>query len=168
MKGWEPMADKILIVYYTHSGNTKKIAEAIQIKTGGILYEINPEIPYPVDYNTVVNQAKKEIKENFKPVLKTKINGIEAYDTVFVGSPNWWNTIAPPITTFLAENNLSGKTVIPFLTHGGGGAGNIERDIAKLCSASKMLPGLSVYESDISKITAWLQKIGIAMNQLKE
>ena len=91
------------------------------------------------------------------------MENIDKFGTVFVGSPNWWNTIAPPIASFLSENDLSGKTVIPFYAHGGGGAGSIEKDIAKLCPKSKMLPGLSASGSsaDNSKISAWLNKIGI-------
>ena len=157
------MPKKALVVYYSHSGNTEKAAKAISRIIDGTLFEIQPEAPYPKNYNIVVEQAKKEIKADFHPPLKTKIDSLESYDTVFIGSPNWWSTIAPPITTFLAENDLSGKTIIPFFTHGGGGAGHIERDIAKLCPGSKLLPGLSIYGSDCgdAKISAWLQKIGI-------
>lgn len=159
------MNQKILIAYYTHSGNTKKIAEQIQNETGGTLFEIIPEKAYPEDYNTVVQQAKEEINAGFKPALKTKVDNINAYDVVFIGSPNWWSTNAPPIDTFLTENDLSGKTVVPFCTHGGGGQARTARDVAALCPDSTVSEGLSVSDKEIGKanvrISEWLKKIGM-------
>lgn len=159
------MKRKILIAYYSHSTNTKKIATMIQHKVGGTLCEIQPEVEYPIVYHAVVEQAKQEIQMGFYPAIKSKIENIEAYDTIFIGSPNWWSTVAPPIATFLKEHDLSGKVVIPFCTHGGGGTGSIERDIAKLCPKSTMRSVFSIYgdggrdaEVHISK---WLEKIKI-------
>ena len=157
------MSEKTLIIYYSHSGNTKKLAEAIAQKTGGVLCEIKPQAAYPKEYNLVVEQAKKEIRNDYRPALKTNVDNIKTYDTVFIGTPNWWSTMAPPVASFLGFNDLKGKTIAPFFTHGGGGAGNIERDIAKLCPDSKVLPGLAVSGSrvDDAKINEWLEKIGI-------
>ena len=107
------MSKKILIVYYSWSGNIKKIAKVIHKAIGGELFEIEPITAYPKSYNYTVEQAKKEINKDFLPKLKSTINTME-YDTIFVGSPNWWSTIAPPVASFLTDNNFSGKTVIPF------------------------------------------------------
>lgn len=159
------MTKNILIAYYTHSGNTKKVAEQIQKEVGGTMIEIEPETPYPRDYDTVVQQAKKEINDGYKPPLKTKADGMETYDTVFIGSPNWWNTNAPPIDTFLSSYDLSGKTVVPFCTHGGGGQGRTAKDVAALCPNSTVTEGLSVSGSRAGNakadIDAWLKKIGM-------
>lgn len=157
------MSKKILIVYYSHSSNTRKLAELIEQETGGTLCEIVPEKAYPDDYNTVVEQAKKEIQAGFRPELKTKVKDFAAYDTVFVGTPNWWSTMAPPVATFLESYDLLGKTVVPFCTHGGGGAGHIETTVKKLCPDSTVLPLLSVYGDTAkdSQVEAWLKKIGI-------
>ncbi len=159
------MNQKILIAYYTHSGNTKKIAEQIRNETNGTLFEIVPEKAYPEDYNTVVQQAKEEINAGFKPALKRKIDDIHEYDVVFVGSPNWWSTNAPPIDTFLTENDLSGKTVVPFCTHGGGGPARTAQDVAVLCPDSTVLEGFSVSDKNIGKagaqVSEWLKKIGV-------
>lgn len=159
------MNQKILIAYYTHSGNTKKIAELIQEETNGTLFEIIPEKAYPEDYNTVVQQAKEEISAGFKPKLKSVIENIGAYDIVFIGSPNWWSTNAPPIDTFLTENDLSGKTVVPFCTHGGGGQAKTAKDVAALCPNSTVLEGFSISDSNVDKakpeISKWLNKIGM-------
>lgn len=96
------MAKNILIAYFTYSGNTRTIANLIHNAIGGITFEVQPEVPYPNLYNAVVEQAKKEINTGYKPALKTDLDSTEAYDTIFIGSPNWWSTIAPLIATFLS------------------------------------------------------------------
>lgn len=157
--------ENILIVYFSRSGNTKSIAYLIQQEIGGTLHEIQPVAAYPPAYNEVVQQAKKEIQSNYLPPLKTKIDHLEPYDTFFIGSPNWWDTIAPPLSTFLSNCDLSGKTVVPFCTHGGGGLGNISRDIVKLCPESNLLSAFEIYGSSSidaqSRVSAWLKKIGM-------
>lgn len=157
------MSKKILVVYYSHSGNTRKLAKLIEQETGGTVCELLPEKAYPSDYNTVVEQAKKEILACFHPALKTEVKDLAFYDTVFVGTPNWWSTIAPPVATFLEGYDLSGKNVAPFCTHGGGGSGHIEATIKKLCPDSILLSILSVY-GDTAKgaqVGFWLKKIGV-------
>ena len=110
---------------------------------------------YPGSYNTIVEQAKKEIQAGYRPVLKTGINYIKNYDMIFVGTPNWWSTIAPPIATFLENYNLTGKTVVPFCTHGRGGFGHIESDIATLDAARDAL------RIDSTKLSNQLSTISI-------
>ncbi|NMB11024.1 MAG: flavodoxin [Firmicutes bacterium] len=153
----------ILIAYYSWSGNTRSIAEQIHGLVGGTLFEIQPVKPYPKGYNACVNQAKKEIKAGHRPPLVAMCANMESYDVIFVGSPNWWSTIAPPVATFLDSTSLSGKIVAPFCSHGGGGAGRVESDIAKLCPTSVMREGLFVYgrgATDIQpKIAAWVQEV---------
>lgn len=155
-----------LIVYFTCSGNTRKIADLIHNNVGGDIWEIQPEVPYPNSYNAVVEHAKKEIQAGYKPALKSEIDHVESYDTIFIGSPNWWNTIAPPVATFLSEHDLSGKTIVPFCTHGGGGQGRIGQDIAKLCPKSEVLGVFEAYGDNAgdaeAKVSAWLSKIDIA------
>ena len=159
------MENKILIVYYTHSENTEKIAEIIADKTRGYLLKIEPEKAYPKTYSLVVAQAKDEISKGFYPKLKTDIPNLDMYDIIFVGTPNWWSTIAPPIKTFLIENDLSGKKVIPFYTHGGGGAGHIVKDIKELCPASEVLNDLGLYGNGGSsaerEVSQWIEKLGL-------
>ena len=159
------MSNNILIAYYTYSGNTQKIARLILEKTGGELFNIQPKTTYPDSYNIVVEQAKKEIKAGFKPELVSNIDLPETFDTIFVGSPNWWSTIAPPVATFLTENDFSSKTIIPFCTHGGGGLGRIESDINKLCPNSKVLSSFEIYGSGGSSaqslLVSWLHKLNI-------
>ncbi len=159
------MGNNVFIAYYTRSGNTRKIAELIQKESGGTVFEIVPEEAYPPSYNAVVEQAKKEIREGLKPALKYKADNIGEYDTVFIGSPNWWSTIAPPVRTFLSEYDISGKTVIPFCTHGGGGEARVLNDIAGLCPGSNILSGVSFYGGGgtdaHSRISEWLRGAGL-------
>ena len=159
------MAEHILVVYFSRSGNTRKIANLIHQEVGGTIHEIQPKVAYPKAYNAVVDQAGKEIETGYKPALQSTLDHIESYDTIFVGSPNWWSTIAPPVATFLSEYDLSGKTIVPFCTHGGGGLGRIGRDIAKLCPQSTLLSSFEIYESQTgnaqAKVSAWLRQVGV-------
>ncbi len=159
------MAEHILIVYFSRSGNTRTIANLIHQEVGGTLHEIVPRVPYPRSYNEVVDQAKEEIEAGYKPALRSRLDQFESYDTIFVGSPNWWNTIAPPVATFLSEHDMSGKAVVPFCTHGGDGLGRIGQDIAKLCPQSTILGSFEVYGSRTgeaqTRVSAWLSRIGM-------
>lgn len=110
---------KSLIVYYSHSGTTRRLAELITRETGGDLLELVPETAYPQDYNAVVAQAKRELQSGHRPALKTALPDLSAYDMVFVGTPNWWSSPAPPVLTFLEQADAKGATVAPFCTHGG-------------------------------------------------
>jgi flavodoxin len=161
IKSW-----KILTVFYSHSGNTRALARQIQTEAGGDLVEILPATPYPSDYNTVVNQAKQELQSGYKPALKTKVENIESYDVILVGSPNWWNTVAPPVMSFLSEHKLSEKAVFPFITHEGSGLGRSTADIASLCPGATVLDGLAVRGGRVKAaqpvVAQWLHSSGIA------
>lgn len=157
------MAEKILITYYSRTGSTQVVANLIQEEIGGDIFEIQPEDPYPASYNDVVEQAKEEIQADYKPALKSTVDNIESYDTIIVGSPNWWSTIAPPVVTFLSEYDFSDKTIAPFCTHGGGGQGRINEDISKLCPHSNIVDCLQIYGGDARsaqpELSAWLRQI---------
>ncbi len=127
---------RILIAYYSWGGNTKFVAEQIQKATGGTLFEIKPVTSYPKEYKKCTDEAKKQINEGFKPELATKVDTMDQYDIIFIGSPNWWSSLAPPVASFASGYDLSGKTIIPFVTHGGGGLARCESDLRKLCPKS--------------------------------
>ena len=122
---------KVLVAYFSHSGNTREVARQIGEATGGDLFEIVPATPYPAEYQAVVDQGKKEIAAGVRPALKNPVGDLSQYDVIFVGSPCWWATIAPPVATFLTSCDFAGKTVIPFMTHEGSGMGRSEADIRK-------------------------------------
>lgn len=141
--------DKILIACYSWSGNTKAAAEQIQKATGGTLFEIKPEKPYPENYSECVKIAEEDIKNNMRPALAEDVEDFQDYEVIFIGSPNWWGTIAPPVATFLTAHDFTGKIVIPFFTHGGGGMQNCERTVAKLCSKATLLPAATFAGSSV-------------------
>lgn len=154
---------KVLVAYFSRSGNTRAMAQQIQKITGGDLFEIQTVTPYPFEYNAVTKQAKQELESGFKPPIKEKVANIKDYDVVFVGSPNWWRTIAPPVMTFLAEHDLAGKTVVPFITHQGSGLGRSADDIKKLAPQANVRDGLAVWGRDVGssqeEVAKWLQEV---------
>jgi flavodoxin len=156
---------KILVAYFSHSGNTREIANQIHKSAGGDIFEIQSVKPYPHDYDAVVEQARQELDSDFKPALKTKMENIKPYDLVFIGYPVWCSTVPAPVRTFLSEYDFSGKTIVPFCTHEGSGLGRSVTNISKLCPKSTLLDGVAIWGSDVktaqSKVVEWLQKIKI-------
>lgn len=156
---------KILVAYYSYSGNTRAVAEQIGQATGADIFMIDVKESYPSDYQALLDRAKQEIEQGVKPALKAMPKDLAQYDVIFVGSPNWWSTIAPPVATFLANGDFSGKTVIPFVTHGGGGMAKCESAVKQLCPQSRFLKGYAVNGSSVGRSKAqverWLREIGI-------
>ena len=156
-------AKKILIAYFSHSGNIHDIAEQIHRMVGGDIFEILAVKTYPNDYDAVVEVARQELDSGYKPDLKTKINNIDSYDSVFLGYPSWWGTFPAPVKTFLSENDFSGKKIMPFCTQEGSGLGRSVVDISKLCPKAILLDGLAIRGSQVrdskSKLSAWLKEI---------
>jgi flavodoxin len=159
------ISNKILVAYFSYSGNTREIANQIHKSVCSDIFEIQAVKPYPHDYNAVVQQARKELDSGYKPDLKSKIENIEPYNLVFIGYPNWCSTVPAPVRTFLSEYDLSGKTIAPFCTHEGSGMGRSTSDILKLCPKSTVLDGIAIRGSVVktaqNKVSDWLQKINI-------
>ncbi len=156
-------SNKILIAFYSWSGNTRYAAEQIQKATNGTLFEIKPKQAYPKDYAECVTQAKKEIQAGFKPELASDVENFSQYEIVFVGTPNWWSTMAPPVFAFLSSHDFKGKTVVPFVTHGTGGMARCETDMRAACPGSNFLPGKAFYGNRIydaaSELTQWASSV---------
>ncbi|MDR3204689.1 MAG: flavodoxin [Deltaproteobacteria bacterium] len=160
-----PSAKKILVAYFSWSGNTRGIAKEIQKKTGGDIFEIEPVKAYSKNYNECLDQAQKDQRLQARPELKNLVDDISKYDVIFLGYPNWWASIPMPIASFLEGYDLSGKTIVPFCSHGGGRLGQSVSAIAKLAPRSTILDGLSVHYDGGSSlgndIDSWLRKIGL-------
>ncbi len=155
---------KVLIAYFSHSfGNTRQIAHMIQKETGGDIFEIKPKTPYTKVHKDVVAQARKEIDAGFKPKLVAMPEKLDEYDVIFVGTPNWWNTMAPPVATFLSNHDFSGKTLVPFTTHGGSGLGRYPEDMKKLCPKANFLEGETFSRNSIpdsgDAVAKWIKRI---------
>lgn len=156
---------KMLIAFFSHSGNTKVVANNIKEHVDGDFFEIRTVESYPVDYDAVVEKARREKDADYRPELETKVEDMDSYDVVFVGYPNWWSTMPMAVFTFLEEYDFSGKTIIPFCTHGGSSLGKSVSDIKRMCKNSNVLDGLAIWGKDVDKaqddLSAWLQKIGM-------
>ena len=146
-------AGKAAVVYFSWSGNTRFAAETIAKKAGATLFEIKAEKPYNSDFNKCCDEAKPECYGKKLRAIKP-IEGLDLtkYDAVFVGTPDWWGTMAPPVRTWVTQNKaaLKDKTVCIFQTHGGGGLERVGREFAEVIGdAAKVLPpkafpGLSI------------------------
>lgn len=156
---------KVLIAFFSWGGNTKGIAEAIQSQTGADLFEIELVHPYSTDYNTVLDEAQRDQNAQARPELATHVENMDEYDTILLGYPNWWASIPMPIASFLEEYDFSGKTIIPFCSHGGGRFGQSLTAITKLAPDSAMGEALAVSYSGGSTlpddIAQWLITNGI-------
>lgn len=154
---------KILIAYFSWSGNTKAVAEAIHARTGGDIYEIVPETPYSQNYSATVDKAKQEQQNNARPAIRNRLTDISQYDMVFIGYPNWWGSLPMPVATFMEGCSWQGKTVVPFFTHGGGGVQNCDRDLRRLANGANVTEYLCLSgnraRNSQNEIDAWLQKL---------
>ena len=160
---------KVLIAFFSWSGNTRGIAYEIQRQTGADLFEITLTEPYSSDYNTVLMEAQRDQHDQARPEIAEHIDNMDDYDVILLGYPNWWASIPMPIASFLEEYDFSGKQIIPFCSHGGGRFGQSLTAIAKLAPDADIGEGLSVHYSGGSSLSddvgAWLIKSGIERRQ---
>lgn len=156
---------KILIAYFSYSGNTGIVAQEIQKVIGGDIFKIETVEVYPKNYNRVVDAARQEQKMNTRPALKTKVVDMGAYNIVILGYPNWCGSIPMAVLTFLEQYDFKGKVILPYCTHGGSRMGRSEMDIIKAAHGADVKKGLDIYSSDVKKskdnISAWLRGTGI-------
>ncbi|MBQ2623475.1 MAG: MBL fold metallo-hydrolase [Kiritimatiellae bacterium] len=140
---------KIAVVYYSQSkvGNTATVAKWIAKHTGGELVPIETVEAYPDAYGETLKAAKKDMENGGTRAIKS-VPPLDGYDVVFIGSPIWYGTYAPPVAEFFKTHSFAGKTVVPFCTHGGGGAGRYFVDVRKACPAATVKEGLTIRGSN--------------------
>ena len=132
-------------------GNTEYMAYAIQEAVGGALFRIETVQQYPLEHEPLIEMADEEQNGNARPELLNRVENMEQYDTIFLGYPNWWGDMPMPLYTFLEEYDLSGKTIIPFSSHGGSGFSRTESTIAQMQpNASVSENGLTVSRNDVA------------------
>jgi flavodoxin len=181
---------KILIAYFSWSGNTKVVAQQIASElrsgeTGGTLFEIKTVESYNASYKELGKGiAKKEHDENARPALATRFDDMALYNTVFIGYPIWFGDMPMAVFTFLESYDFSGKTIIPFCTNGGSKFGSSLESLKKECPKSTILEGYEWHpnifgmlprfvfskpkqgkptiEAPVSGVTKWLTKLGFA------
>lgn len=145
----------ILIAYFSHTGNTREAAQMIAEYTGGSLAEIKRA----EEYSDLQEEAEVEIQDGIHPEITVSVSNVEDYDTIFVGYPIWWDEAPAMIATFLAENDFSGKTIIPFCTSASDDIGNSLHIFSELCPDAEIAEGLTA--NDLNDIEPWLSKLGI-------
>ena len=150
-------------------GTTEYMAKVIQEETGADLFEIQTVQEYPTEYRDVTNQASQEKESGFRPELASHIDNIDEYDTIFVGYPNWWGDMPMALYSFFDEYDLSGKTIIPFNSHGGSGFSQTVQSIAELePDAEVSTEGLSLSRGTVSTsrdvIAEWIANLGYKKN----
>ncbi len=157
---------KSLVVYFSWSGNTENVAKSIQSQTDSDIFEIVPATPYSDDYDTVVDLAQEEQRNNARPAISGSIENIDQYDVVYVGFPNWWGDMPMILYTFFDTYDLSGKTVALFCTSGGSGLSNTVNEVEELEPNATVTEGLHIGSGSSSDpddaVSEWLSEIGLA------
>lgn len=158
-----------LIAYFSWSGNTEAVAQEIQEQTGADLFEIVPAEPYTDDYDELLDIAREEQSDNARPEIAETAD-LSAYDTVYLGFPNWWGDMPMILYTFLDEYDLSGKTIAPFNTSGGSGFSDSLDTIAEMEPDAEIKEGLSLgsreTESCAGDVAKWLADIGMTEEEV--
>jgi flavodoxin len=147
-------------------GNTQFIAQCIQRAAGGDLFAIETVQRYPGTHAPLLEFAADEKRKNGRPKLRTRISNLNQYDVIFIGYPNWNADLPPALYTFLEEYDFSGKTVVPFSTHGGSGFSNTIRTIARLePRATVITNGFTVSRNTVgnaeNNVRAWVKNLNL-------
>ncbi len=157
--------EKILTVYF---GNAETVAEEIQKKVGGDLFEIETVRSYPTNNTELKNVIKKEKEEKARPELKNT-KDVKDYDIIFIGCPIWEETCPMAVFTYLESQKFEGKTIIPFTIYSGNEVKTLEEDIKKSSNAQNYLKGLGILESNLEKseeaVAIWLQELGFSIEE---
>lgn len=151
---------KVLVAYFSYSGQTEKAAQTIQRRTNGDAFKIETAVPYPAGYHDCTETAKKEKSENIHPQLKSKAENIKDYDVVFLGFPIWWYDAPMAVYSFLDAHDLSGKTVISFCTNGGSPISESTPGLSRALANANFHEGARLYPNDTAGTNKWLESLG--------
>ncbi|MCI7812446.1 MAG: flavodoxin [Lachnospiraceae bacterium] len=167
----------ILVAYYSRAdenyvsgqiktlkiGNTEVAAGIIEKLTGADVFKLEQVQPYAKDYNTCIAQAQSDQKRNARPELEKYPDSLEKYDVMYLGYPNYWNTMPMAVFTFLEHFDFTGKEIRPFCTHEGSGMGNSVSDIRKLCPDAEVSQGLAIRGGSVKEsekaIKEWIEEL---------
>lgn len=154
---------KILIAYFSWSGNTQHLAEEIANMTGGMLFRIETADPYPTDYNECTEVAREELDNGVRPELSSTVDNFDDYDVVFVGCPVWWHTAPMAVWSFLenSEYDFSDRIIIPFCTYASTYREETLAKIVELTPGSVHLQGFGTTGRNTSGVESWLRNINI-------
>lgn len=159
-------SQKVLVAYFSYGGNTQKLAKEVYDQVGGDFRRIEPEVAYPSG-DEVYDLSKKEQDNDERPAIKDLDIDMNKYDTVFIGYPIWWYTYPQVILSFFDQYDLSDKTIVPFVSHGGSGMSGTEEDMENYLASKNItvLDGLAVSRNNIESdqgdtVANWLEELG--------
>jgi flavodoxin len=152
---------RTLVAFFSRTGNTRVIAGQIRRAHSADSFEIVPATPYPEDYEDTVSQAQRERDSGYEPPLRETVGTMASYDVIFLGFPIWGTTAPPVIRTFLSNHDLTRKTLIPFITHGGYGLGSSLSVVLAHAPDARLIEGFTL-EADqerrtLERVTSWLK-----------
>lgn len=161
---------RYLVLYSSRTNNTEHVAQTIQSILDCDILEVEPQIPYDDDYNSMLNRAQKELEEirqgNY-PAIKTSVDNFDNYDIIFIGYPIWYGSMATPMQSFLYQHasKLSGKQIALFATSGSSGITSSVNEAQSICTESILIEQSLLLTSSTlpqmeSRITEWLDRIG--------
>jgi flavodoxin len=158
-------SSRVLIAYFSRSGNTRVVAGLLQRAFKADMFEIRPANPYPEEYLATVEQARHERDSHFEPALAARVSDLGLYATVYLGFPVWGETAPPVVCSFLATHDLAGKTLRPFVTHGGYGLSNSLSVLASHAPRARISSPF-VMEADqdrrtMNLVNDWLDETGL-------
>ena len=164
----QPETGKTLVVYYSASGNTERVAKDIAEAAGADLFEIVPTEPYTdddldwTDDNSRVTREHEDESLRDVPLTTTEVPDWDSYDTVFIGYPIWWGIAAWPVDTFVKNNDFTGKTVIPFATSSSSGMGQSGSLLADMAGTGEWQEGQR-FSSGVSSddVQSWVNGLGL-------
>ncbi len=143
---------------YIPVGNTEKVAKVISEVTGADLFKIEQKVPYAADYNTCIEQAKKDMQAKVRPELVSVPDSLDKYDEIYLGYPNYWGDMPMAVYTFLEKFDWGGKTIHPFCTHEGSGLSGTEGKIQSVCKGAAVTKGLAIQGSSVGNARAVIEK----------
>ena len=155
---------RTLVAFFTRTGNTKLIADTVRRDIGADLFEIQPAVPYPEDYDATVAQAEREKQTGHKPPLAESVGDIGAYSTIYLAFPIWGSTAPTVIKSFLSKHDLAGKELVPLITHGGYGAGDSVAVLRRMAPNARLgrpfVIRMDQERAILREVTSWLQTSG--------
>lgn len=157
-----PASGGILVAFFSRSGNTRVIAGQISRTLGADIFEIEPARPYPADYFATVDHAEQERERGYAPPLQANVAAMDIYETVYLGFPIWGMTVPPPVKSFLTAHDLSGTTLVTFVTHGGFGLGDSLAVVRRHAPQARLVEGFVMQapqeRQTVERVMKWLDQ----------
>ncbi len=147
-------------------GHTKVMAGYIAEALGADTYEIVPVESYPEGYDDCCDVALEEQREDARPAIASELPDVSQYGTVFIGCPIWWGDEPMIVRTFVEGVDLTGKTIVPFTTHGGSGMGSVPSNLRAAINGAQFLEGLAVAGTSVDgardEVVSWAKGLSLA------